>query len=176
MLCATYFCNAFFHNAPVHYKKNAIPYCTEHQKLMTFFCNAPAHYEKLAHYEKMGTLQKYMGHYKINWYPKPPNWYPKPQTRTTAISGLSWTSQKCRYDIILRIQTTIKTTILQYRLIFRALANQPLLPDFRGVQCGWSQTKTNPKWAQIRTNGNQLHMWFFVVMHSAALFHPGFGI
>ena len=50
-----------------------------------------AHYEKLAHYEKIGALQKYMTHYKKNWYPKPANWYPKPQTRTTVIAVLSRT-------------------------------------------------------------------------------------
>ena len=56
-------------------------------------CNAPAHYEKVAHYEKIGALRKYVTHYKKNWYPKPVNGYPKPETRTRANSGLD--KMKC---------------------------------------------------------------------------------
>ena len=42
-------------------------YCLVHNtwKLWQFLCNALVHYEKLTHYEKIGTLRKYVTHYKL---------------------------------------------------------------------------------------------------------------
>ena len=67
-------------------------------KSIDIFCNASAHYEKLAHCEKMGTLQKYMTHYKKtgtwNWHTGTRNHKQEPLLLLS--SSLSKTSQNIK--------------------------------------------------------------------------------
>ena len=64
MLCTIYFCNTFFCNVLVHYKKKCNTLLCITPESIDIFCNVLAHYEKLMHYEKMGALEKYMMYYK----------------------------------------------------------------------------------------------------------------